>query len=231
MYHYLYSYLLLLVAVIFSVYAQIKVNTTFTKFSSVNNSLGITGADAARRILDSKGLYNVQIELINYHLADHYDPQTNVLRLSPQVYNGTSISAVGVAAHECGHAIQTSEKYAPLVFRSRLVGITSICSKISFGLIFLGIILDALGSIGFIFQLAGIIAFAVVTFFQLVTLPTEFDASRRALEIMGNQGILKRDELGGAKSVLDAAAMTYVAALAVSLIQLLRLIMTIRRHD
>ena len=128
-------------------------------------------------------------------------------------------------------SVQIVIKYAPLVFRSRLVGITSICSKISFGLIFLGIILDALGSIGFIFQLAGIIAFAVVTFFQLVTLPTEFDASRRALEIMGNQGILKRDELGGAKSVLDAAAMTYVAALAVSLIQLLRLIMTIRRHD
>ena len=228
---YVLSYILLLFAMIFSLYAQIKVNTTFSKFSKRSNRRGLTGAQVARMILDSKGLYSVTVEHVHGNLSDHYDPRSNTVRLSDSVYGSTSVAALGVAAHECGHAIQHAEQYTPVVIRSSIVKLTSICSYLSFILIFVGIIIDALsamaGSLGYLFQLAGIVAFAVVTFFQLVTLPTEFNASKRALVILRGDGILAKEEISGAKSVLTAAALTYLAALAVSLLQLLRLILIV----
>jgi Zn-dependent membrane protease YugP len=228
---YVLSYILLLFAMIFSLYAQIKVNTTFSKFSKRSNRRGLTGAQVARMILDSKGLYSVTVEHVHGNLSDHYDPRSNTVRLSDSVYGSTSVAALGVAAHECGHAIQHAEQYTPVVIRSSIVKLTSICSYLSFILIFVGIIIDAMsamaGSLGYLFQLAGIVAFAVVTFFQLVTLPTEFNASKRALVILRGDGILAKEEISGAKSVLTAAALTYLAALAVSLLQLLRLILIV----
>ena len=228
---YVLSYILLLFAMIFSLYAQIKVNTTFSKFSKRSNRRGLNGAQVARMMLDSKGLYSVTVEHVHGNLSDHYDPRSNTVRLSDSVYGSTSVAALGVAAHECGHAIQHAEQYTPVVIRSSIVKLTSICSYLSFILIFVGIIIDALsamaGSLGYLFQLAGIVAFAVVTFFQLVTLPTEFNASKRALVILRGDGILAKEEISGAKSVLTAAALTYLAALAVSLLQLLRLILIV----
>ena len=228
---YVVSYILLLFAMIFSLYAQIKVNTTFSKFSKKANRRGLTGAQVARMILDSKGLYSVTVEHVHGDLSDHYDPRANTVRLSDSVYGSTSVAALGVAAHECGHAIQHAEQYAPVVIRSGIVKLTSICSYLSFILIFVGILIDAMsaaaGSLGYLFQLAGIVAFAVVTFFQLITLPTEFNASKRALVILRGDGILAKEEMSGAKSVLTAAALTYLAALAVSLLQLLRLILIV----
>lgn len=228
---YVLSYILLLFAMIFSLYAQIKVNTTFSKFSKRSNRRGLTGAQVARMILDSKGLYSVTVEHVHGNLSDHYDPRSNTVRLSDSVYGSTSVAALGVAAHECGHAIQHAEQYTPVVIRSSIVKLTSICSYLSFILIFVGIIIDAMSamadSLGYLFQLAGIVAFAVVTFFQLVTLPTEFNASKRALVILRGDGILAKEEISGAKSVLTAAALTYLAALAVSLLQLLRLILIV----
>jgi Zn-dependent membrane protease YugP len=228
---YVLSYILLLFAMIFSLYAQIKVNTTFSKFSKRSNRRGLTGAQVARMILDSKGLYSVTVEHVHGNLSDHYDPRSNTVRLSDSVYGSTSVAALGVAAHECGHAIQHAEQYTPVVIRSSIVKLTSICSYLSFILIFVGIIIDAMsamaGSLGYLFQLAGIVAFAVVTFFQLVTLPSEFNASKRALVILRGDGILAKEEISGAKSVLTAAALTYLAALAVSLLQLLRLILIV----
>ena len=228
---YVLSYILLLFAMIFSLYAQIKVNTTFSKFSKRSNRRGLTGAQVARMILDSKGLYSVTVEHVRGNLSDHYDPRSNTVRLSDSVYGSTSVAALGVAAHECGHAIQHAEQYTPVVIRSSIVKLTSLCSYLSFILIFVGIIIDAMsamaGSLGYLFQLAGIVAFAVVTFFQLITLPTEFNASKRALVILRGDGILAKEEISGAKSVLTAAALTYLAALAVSLLQLLRLILIV----
>ena len=228
---YVLSYILLLFAMIFSLYAQIKVNTTFSKFSKRSNRRGLTGAQVARMILDSKGLYSVTVDHVHGNLSDHYDPRSNTVRLSDSVYGSTSVAALGVAAHECGHAIQHAEQYTPVVIRSSIVKLTSICSYLSFILIFVGIIIDAMsamaGSLGYLFQLAGIVAFAVVTFFQLITLPTEFNASKRALVILRGDGILAKEEISGAKSVLTAAALTYLAALAVSLLQLLRLILIV----
>ena len=228
---YVLSYILLLFAMIFSLYAQIKVNTTFSKFSKRSNRRGLTGAQVARMILDSKGLYSVTVEHVRGNLSDHYDPRSNTVRLSDSVYGSTSVAALGVAAHECGHAIQHAEQYTPVVIRSSIVKLTSLCTYLSFILIFVGIIIDAMsamaGSLGYLFQLAGIVAFAVVTFFQLITLPTEFNASKRALVILRGDGILAKEEISGAKSVLTAAALTYLAALAVSLLQLLRLILIV----
>ena len=223
---YIISYLLLLIAIVFSVVAQIKVNTTFSEYSKKKSKSALTGAEVARQILDAKGLYSVSVEPIRGNLTDHFDPRQNVVRLSENVYGSTSVAAIGVASHECGHAIQHAEDYSPLVLRSRIVGITNICSRLSFGLIFAGILIDIVAStsssLGYLLQIAGILAFAVVTFFQLVTLPVEFNASARALDIISNRGILSKDELSGARKVLSAAAMTYLAALAVSLANLLR---------
>ena len=233
--YYYISFGTLLLCVIISLWAQIKVKTTFAKYDKVFSLKGHTGYSAARQILDSHGLSHVKLEVIRGHLNDHYDPRANVIRLSESVANSYSVAAIGVAAHECGHAIQYAEEYKPIVFRNAIVKSTNFCSRISFLLIFVGALITAMyemgGSFGMFFIYSGIVAFAAVVFFQLVTLPVEFNASRRALAIISEQDILKDEERVGARNVLTAAAMTYVAALVVSLLQLLRLILIFGRRD
>ena len=190
----------------------------------------ITGAEAARRVLDSKGLTNVRIERVSGNLTDHYDPRTNVIRLSDTVYSDTSEAAIGVACHEAGHAMQYAESYAPIKLRNAIIPVTNIGSKLSMPLILIGIFLSYLSDYLIIFAYVGIICFAFSTVFQLVTLPTEFNASRRALAAIDDCGILDSEERSGAKKVLSAAALTYVAALAVSIMQLLRLITLVNRR-
>ena len=210
---------LILPCIIFSMIASSRVNSTFKKYSAQYSQRRLTGAEAARRVLQHNGVSGVRIERVSGNLTDHYDPRTNVIRLSDSVYNSTSVAAIGVAAHECGHAIQHAHGYAALKLRSASVPVANIGSKLSWPLILLGL---ALGYA----ELArvGVFLFTFVVLFQLITLPVEFNASRRALEGIRDMGILYDDELDGAKQVLTAAAMTYVAALASSLLSLLRLL-------
>ena len=217
-------------AVIFAMWASANVNGTFKKYAKIHSRKGITGAEAARRVLDSKGLTNVRIERVSGNLTDHYDPKTNVIRLSDSVYSDTSEAAIGVACHEAGHAMQYAESYAPIKLRNAIIPVTNIGSKLSIPLILVGIFLSYLSDYLIIFAYVGIICFAFSTVFQLVTLPTEFNASRRALAAIDDCGILDSEERSGAKKVLSAAALTYVAALAVSLMQLLRLITLVNRR-
>ena len=217
-------------AVIFAMWASANVNGTFKKYAKIHSRRGITGAEAARRVLDSKGLTNVRIERISGNLTDHYDPKTNVIRLSDSVYSDTSEAAIGVACHEAGHAMQYAESYAPIKLRNAIIPVTNIGSKLSIPLVLVGIFLSYLSDYLIIFAYVGIICFAFSTVFQLVTLPTEFNASRRALTAIDDCGILDSEERSGAKKVLSAAALTYVAALAVSLMQLLRLITLVNRR-
>ena len=217
-------------AVIFAMWASANVNGTFKKYAKIHSRRGITGAEAARRVLDSKGLTNVRIERISGNLTDHYDPKTNVIRLSDSVYSDTSEAAIGVACHEAGHAMQYAESYAPIKLRNAIIPVTNIGSKLSIPLVLVGIFLSYLSDYLIIFAYVGIICFAFSTVFQLVTLPTEFNASRRALAAIDDCGILDSEERSGAKKVLSAAALTYVAALAVSLMQLLRLITLVNRR-
>ena len=235
MWYYYVSYGILFLCLIISLVAQLKVKSTFAKYDKIYSLKGHTGTSAARQILDKNGLSHVRIETVSGHLTDHFDPRDNVIRLSESVANSYSVAAIGVAAHECGHAIQYAEEYKPIVFRNAIVKSTNFCSRISFLLIFIGVIITAMyeaaPSVGMTFIYLGIIAFSAVAFFQLVTLPVEFNASRRALAIISEQGILKDEEYTGAKNVLTAAAMTYVAALVVSLLQLLRLILIFGRRD
>ncbi len=214
-----YSYLIFFIPVfIFTLFAQASVNSTFSKFNKIANRRGLTGADAARRILVANGISDVRIEQIAGNLTDHYDPRANVIRLSESVYGVSSIAAVGVAAHEAGHAVQYAMGYGPIKLRAAIVGVTQFSSKWSLLILMLGFLIqvEALAMIGFWL-------YAVVAFFQLVTVPVEFNASRRALAALSENGALDEEELGGAKKVLSAAAMTYVAALASALVQLLRL--------
>ena len=220
---YRYIFLLLITAA-FSVWASIKVNSTFKKYSSFRPRSGMTGAEAARRVLDANGLYNVRIEHIAGNLTDHFDPRSNVIRLSDNVYGVSSAAAIGVAAHEAGHAVQYSKGYAPLHIRNAIIPITNIGSRMAMPLILLGIILSGMGTQFIYVAYIGVACFAFSTVFQLLTLPTEFNASRRALVSIEQTGLLYGDELAAAKKVLSAAAMTYVAALAVSLVQLFRLL-------
>ena len=219
---------LVMPAVIFSLWASIKVNSTFKKYSSFRPSSGMTGAEAARRVLDANGLYNVRIERISGNLTDHFDPRTNVIRLSDSVYGVSSAAAIGVAAHEAGHAIQYAKNYAPIRLRAGLVKITGFSSMLAIPLFFIGLIFasDAL-------MLAGILLYSAIAFFQLVTLPVEFNASARALKVLKNSQMLNSQELDASKKVLTAAAMTYVAALLTSLLTLLRLLILAggRRRD
>jgi Zn-dependent membrane protease YugP len=228
-------YVLFIGALILSVVAQIKVSTTFRKYSQISSGSGRTGAEVARRILDAHGLFNVKIEMINGELTDHYDPRTKVLRLSRSVYSSSSSSAVGVAAHEVGHAIQHAVGYKPLVIRTRLVPAVSFASRFSWIAIMLGFLVIGLSqvysAIGMYILFFGIILFAVTTLFHLVTLPVEVNASGRALRELELTGWYTNDELKNAKSVLSAAAMTYIAALAVSVLQLLRLLSMFRSRD
>ena len=217
-------------AVIFAMWASANVNGTFKKYAKIHSRRGITGAEAARRVLDSKGLTNVRIERVSGNLTDHYNPKTNVIRLSDSVYSDTSEAAIGVACHEAGHAMQYAESYAPIKLRNAIIPVTNIGSKLSIPLVLVGIFLSYLSDYLIIFAYVGIICFAFSTVFQLVTLPTEFNASRRALAAIDDCGILDSEERSGAKKVLSAAALTYVAALAVSLMQLLRLITLVNRR-
>lgn len=214
------SYLFFVVpALIISLIAQFKVTTTFNKYSSVFNKKGYTGATVARLILDANGLHNIAIERVSGNLSDHYDPKAKVVRLSDSTYNSNSVGAIGVAAHEVGHAVQHSVGYFPIKVRSAIIPITQFGSSLSWPLVLLGIVLgmDPLINVG-------IILFCAVVLFQLVTLPVEFNASTRAIKTLKDESILDRDELKGAGKVLSAAAMTYVAALIVAFANLLRLL-------
>lgn len=219
--------ILFLCMLILPIIASMAVKGTFNKYSSVHSSRGITAEQAARMILDSNGLYHIRIDRISGSLSDHYSPNENVIRLSDTVYGSTSVAAIGVAAHECGHAIQHAEEYGPIVVRSKLVPVTNFCSRFWYIAFVLGIILFDVAP--FLIYV-GIIMFAAVVLFQIVTLPTEFDASRRALETVEAYGILDIVEVPQAKKVLTAAAMTYVTSLAVSLMQLMRLLARTRRN-
>ena len=217
-----YTYFLFMIpALIISIWAQFKVNNTFEKYSRVNNSGGLTGADAAYEVLKQHGVNNVNIERISGNLTDHFDPRTNVIRLSNSVYSSTSVSAIGVAAHEAGHAVQYAQGYAPIKFRKALVPVTNIGSTLSIPLIFIGLLLPV--QYDFIVNI-GIMLFSLAVLFQLITLPVEFDASRRAIETLSQSGMLYGEELEGAKKVLQAAAMTYLAATFTAIMSLLRLL-------
>ena len=215
---------LVLPAVIFSLWASWNVKHTYKKYAKQLNSRGLTGASAARRILDANGLQNIPVERISGELTDHYDPEARVVRLSDAVWDGTSTAAVGVACHEVGHAIQNAENYLPVKIRQAIIPATNIGAKLSVPLLIAGLVLC-----GFIPQLiylayVGVAAYGLCALFQLVTLLTEFDASRRALRSIEGMGLLEGEEYNGAKKVLTAAALTYVAALATTLMQLLRFI-------
>ena len=223
--------LVLIPAMIFAFWAQINVQTTFSRFKQVRNRRGLTAADVARRILDANGLNYVQIQRVSGELTDHYDPRARaqVVRLSDSVYDSTSVAAIGVAAHEVGHACQHAEDYVPLRIRSAIIPMTRIGSMLAMPVFILGLLFAQLSlygnMVGDVFMMLGILLFSLSTLFQLVTLPTEFNASARALKTLESYGILDGDELVGARSTLRAAALTYVAALASSLASLLRLLL------
>ena len=223
--------ILVLIGVLLSLWAQGRVNSAFRKYGRVRSRTGMTGAEAARRLLNSQGIYDVTIEHISGSLTDHYDPRSKVLRLSDAVYGSDSVAAVSVAAHECGHAMQDNEDYAPLRFRSALVPVANFGSQLSWPLILIGVIFGGLGSP--LVQI-GILMFTLAVLFQLVTLPVEFNASARAVAKIDQYGLMTTQENDGCKKVLSAAAMTYVAAAASSILQLLRLILLFgnrRRRD
>ena len=214
-------------AVIFSMWASAKVTSTFNKYSKVHNSRGLTADAAARYILDRNGLQNIRIEHISGELTDHYDPAANVIRLSDSVYGNTSTAAVGVACHETGHAIQHAVGYKPVKIRTAIVPITNFGSKLSVPLIIVGLLLASFSNVFILLAYFGVLCFSLCVVFQLVTLPTEFDASKRALNCIEENGLLAEDEFAGAKKTLTAAAMTYVAALATSIMQLLRFVVIV----
>lgn len=217
------TYFLILIGVVLSLMASAKVKTTFNKYSRVTNSRGMTGAEAAEQVLHGAGIYDVTIEHVEGNLTDHYDPRSKVLRLSDSVYNQTSVAAIGVAAHECGHAIQHAKGYAPLQFRGILVPIANFGSQIAWPLILIGLLINSESSL--LIMQAGILAFSLAVLFQVVTLPVEFNASNRAIKILEGTGMLYGEEVTAAKKVLSAAALTYVAAAAASILQLLRLVL------
>ncbi|MDD5927744.1 MAG: zinc metallopeptidase [Firmicutes bacterium] len=219
------SMIILIPAIIFTMYAQAKVNSNFRRYSKVRNVRNMTGAEAARIMLDAGGLRNVQIEQTRGSLTDHYDPRKRVLRLSQSVYSVNSIAAVSVACHEAGHALQHAEKYKPLTIRNSIVPVVSFASNLTWPLIVLGIILLSNGSyMGDILFNIGVITMLAVILFHTITLPVEFNASSRALKQMDELGIITEEENTGANKVLKAAAMTYVAALATAIANLLRIL-------
>ena len=226
--------LVLIPAMIFAFWAQIRVNSTFKKYAKIPSRRGLTGAEAARRVLDANGLRHITIERVHGHLTDHFDPTAGVIRLSDATYASTSVAAIGVAAHEAGHAVQHAEGYVPIKVRSAIIPLTRFGSFLAMPLFLIGLLLGGgsyLGyGIGTIFMVTGILFFSFSTLFQLVTLPTEFNASARAMKALEDGGLLTADELPAAKATLSAAAMTYVAALASSLASLLRLILIFNRR-
>jgi Zn-dependent membrane protease YugP len=228
-YHFDWTYILVLICAILSMIASVRVSSVFNKFNRVSAASGLSGAEAAQRILHAAGIYDVSVEHVGGKLSDHYDPRSKVLRLSDSTYSSRSVAAIGVAAHECGHAIQHQKEYGPLVLRSTLVPVANIGSKAALPIILLGCLLSYNQTL----IQVGIIAFSLAVIFQLVTLPVEFNASARAQSILKEEGILEGKEISMSRKVLTAAAMTYVAAAASSIIQLLRLIMLFggRRRD
>lgn len=220
------TYLILIPAILISAWAQFKVSSTFNKFSTVRSINGYTGAQVARFLLNDAGLQEVEIQQVPGKLSDHYDPRAKVLRLSSDVYGSTSVASIGVAAHEVGHAIQDKESYSALVFRNAIVPVVNFSSSLSWILFFIGILLSYSTLVTI-----GIILFSVVVLFQLVTLPVEFNASSRALKLLEARGILYDKEVDGARKVLSAAALTYVAATLMAVLQLVRLIAISNRNS
>ena len=221
--------LIVLPAVLLGLWAQMRVQSTYRKYSGVRSRRGVTADQVARTVLDDHGLQGVRIERIAGNLTDHFDPRDGVVRLSDTVYGSSSIAAIGVAAHEVGHAVQHAQGYSPMKLRSAIIPITNIGSTLSMPLILIGLLFNSSG-----LALAGILLFSLVAVFQLVTLPVEFNASHRALETLDQRGILDGEELAGTRKVLSAAALTYVAALITSLAQILRLLILVggrRRND
>ncbi len=221
----IYYVVLVIPAMIFAFWAQAKVSSTSKKYSKISNSQGMTGADAARMILNANGLYDVGIERVAGDLTDHYDPKANVIRLSETTCDKTTVTAIGVAAHEAGHAVQYAVGYGPIKLRTAILPICSLGSNLAMPLVLIGLVLGAFNLVTL-----GIIAFALAAFFQVVTLPVEFNASSRALAALSGTGRFGDDEIKGVKNVLSAAAMTYVAAMAVALANLLRLIAVTNRR-
>lgn len=217
--------ILVLPCIILAMIASASVNSTFKRYSAQISSRRITGAEAAKRVLSANGVYNVRIERVSGNLTDHYDPKTNVIRLSENVYDSPSTAAIGVACHEAGHAVQYAQNYGPIKLRAAIIPITNIGSKLAMPLILLGLLFNTLGSFSYSMIYLGIACFALSLVFQLVTLPVEFNASRRAMTTINDAGLLTEAEQSGARRTLRAAAMTYVAAVAVSLAQLLRLVL------
>ena len=228
-------FVLILPCVLLAAIASARVNSTFRRYSKQISARRITGAEAARRVLAANGVYGVQIQQVAGNLTDHFDPKSNVIRLSSGVYDSCSPAAIGVACHEAGHAVQYAQNYFPIKLRAAIIPITNFGSKLAMPLILIGILLGFLGNFSYFLVDLGILCFSLSLIFQLITLPVEFNASRRAISTIEEQGLLTYDEQRGAKKTLRAAAMTYVAAVAVSLAQLLRLILLFggrgRRRD
>lgn len=224
-----YTYLIILPAFLFGLYAQMKVSSTFSKYQSVQNSRGVTGAQAARRILDDNGLYDVAVVKISGNLTDNFNPKTRTVSLSDSVYSSTSVAAIGVAAHECGHAVQHATGYTPIKIRSALVPVTNFGSSAGFVILLVGMLFGS-----YPIAMLGVLLYSLMAVFQAVTLPVEFNASKRALATLEASGMLVGEELKMSRSVLSAAAMTYVAALVSSLATILRRLLIVgssRRSD
>ena len=220
------SMIILIPGLLLAMYAQAKVSSTYNRYKKITSHSGYTGAQFARKMLNDNGLYDVTITQISGRMSDHYDPRANQVRLSAEVYNGTSIASLGIAAHEVGHAVQHATNYFPLTVRNLVVPVTNFSSSIYMLFIFIGIIMNSFSMIQF-----GIMLFAVIVIFQVITLPVEINASRRAIATLGGDGVLDAEELSGAKRVLGAAAMTYVAAMVTAVLQLLQLLMVFGGHN
>ncbi len=226
------TYLLVIIGAVICMIASARVKSTYRKYSAYRSASGMTGAQAAERILHYAGIYDVTIHHVSGSLTDHYNPSQKTLNLSDDVYGSASVAAIGVAAHECGHAIQHQQGYVPLSLRSAIVPVANIGSTLAWPLILIGLIFSS--GTGSIMITIGILCFSAAVLFQLVTLPVEFNASARAMQILGQQGILSESELPYTKKVLGAAALTYVAGAAAAILQLLRLLLLVggrRRND
>ena len=215
------TWILVIIGAVLSMAASAKVNSTFNKYSKVRSMTGMTGEDAAKRLLNSQGIYDVTVRPVKGQLTDHYDPRTKTVNLSESVFHSTSVAAIGVAAHECGHAMQDNVGYVPLKLRGAIVPVANIGSQAAFPLIIIGVLIGGMGSP---LVNIGLILFSLAVIFQLITLPVELNASRRAITLLDQVGILGGQEVNQTRRVLGAAALTYVAALAASVLQLLRLV-------
>lgn len=231
-FQYMFGYWWILIpGILLGVIAQAMIKGTYTKYSKVPNKKGITGAETARYILKAYNINNVPVEMVSGHLTDHYDPSAKVLRLSEGVYNGVDVAALGVAAHEVGHAIQHNNGYVPLTVRNGFYPICAIGSQFGPMLVLIGFVISGMGAISHYLMTAGIVLFAFAVFFSIVTLPVEFNASNRAIKILDKGGFLDGEELNGAKKVLKAAALTYVASAVMAILSLIRLILLSQRRN